>query len=89
MLLVEKVANRVVRQNNDDIQSSLALALSVLQQSPLDLQIKVSSRVDFPLQYLHSKSLQALTEILHECQRLTTRVVLPKTTELTFLDVSL
>lgn len=48
MLLIEKVANRVVRQNNDDVQGSLALALSVLQQSPLDLQVQVGPSVVSP-----------------------------------------
>jgi len=42
MLLIEKVANRVVRQNVADIQSSLALPISILQHYPPSLQNFVS-----------------------------------------------
>lgn len=41
MLLVEKVANRVVRQTPEEVQSSLVLPLSILDHNPLELQIGV------------------------------------------------
>lgn len=39
MLLVDKVANRVVRQNVADARNSLTLPLTVLQRYPLELQL--------------------------------------------------
>lgn len=41
MLLVDKVSNRVARQNAADAQNSLFLPLSVLERYPAELRLKV------------------------------------------------
>jgi U3 small nucleolar RNA-associated protein 10 len=41
MLLVEKIANRVVRQSSEEVQNSLALPSSVLDHNSSILQIRV------------------------------------------------
>ncbi|KAF8889071.1 hypothetical protein BD779DRAFT_1714897 [Infundibulicybe gibba] len=41
MLLLEKAANRIVRQNDDEIQATLALPMSILQHYSPTIQIKV------------------------------------------------
>jgi len=41
MLLIEKVANRVVRQNVEEVQNSLALPSSILGHNSSELQIRV------------------------------------------------
>lgn len=43
MLLVDKMANRIIRQNATDARNSLSLALTVLQRYPLELQLSVST----------------------------------------------
>lgn len=43
MLLIEKVANRVVRQNVEEAQNSLVLPTSLLQNYPPALQTSVST----------------------------------------------
>ncbi|KAF9468309.1 hypothetical protein BDZ94DRAFT_1246474 [Collybia nuda] len=45
MLLVEKVSNRVIRQNSDDARSTLALPLSVIHQSSPDLQVQTLTEI--------------------------------------------
>jgi U3 small nucleolar RNA-associated protein 10 len=42
MLLVDKVAMRVTRQNAEEAQRTLELAISVVQHHPTSLQIQVS-----------------------------------------------
>jgi len=42
MLLIDKVANRVVRQNADEVQGSLALPISIIQHYSNPVQISVS-----------------------------------------------
>jgi hypothetical protein len=41
MLLIEKAANRVVRQTSEEVQNSLALPLSILHHNTSALQIGV------------------------------------------------
>ncbi|KAF7326662.1 U3 small nucleolar RNA-associated protein 10 [Mycena venus] len=45
MLLVEKMANRVVRQNPEEVQNSLVLPISVLHRHPPALQIFILTEV--------------------------------------------
>lgn len=45
MLLVEKTANRVVRQSAEEAQNTLSLPISVLQHLDFGLQIYVSATV--------------------------------------------
>ena len=42
MLLADKMANRVTRQNLEDSVNTLALPLSVLQRYPKEIQLSVS-----------------------------------------------
>jgi U3 small nucleolar RNA-associated protein 10 len=42
VLLVEKFANRVVRQNTEDSRNSLALPISIIQHYESSLQTRVS-----------------------------------------------
>jgi U3 small nucleolar RNA-associated protein 10 len=42
MLLIDKVANRVIRQNADEVQGSLALPISILQHYSNAVQILVN-----------------------------------------------
>lgn len=49
MLLVDKVANRIVRQSAADVQNSLAVALSLIQHYPPGLQIEVRISVGFSM----------------------------------------
>lgn len=46
MLLIDKVANRVIRQSADEVQGFVALPISVLQHYTNQVQISVSSTVD-------------------------------------------
>lgn len=41
MLLVDKVANRVVRQTAEDLRGSLALSIAVIQHYSAPVQISV------------------------------------------------
>lgn len=41
LLVVDKVANRILRQEKDDVQASLSLALSILQRYPASVQVQV------------------------------------------------
>jgi hypothetical protein len=43
MLLLEKSANRVVRQAPDELQNTLSLPITLFQQSGYDIQIHVTS----------------------------------------------
>jgi len=43
MLLLEKPANRVVRQGADELQNTLSLPITLFQQSGHDVQIQVTS----------------------------------------------
>ncbi|GLB44223.1 putative U3 small nucleolar RNA-associated protein 10 [Lyophyllum shimeji] len=45
MLLVEKAANRVVRQSAEEVQGSLSLPMSVLQHVSLSLQIRTLTSI--------------------------------------------
>lgn len=42
MLLIEKTANRVVRQSPEDLDLTLSLPLAVIQHHPPELQLHVS-----------------------------------------------
>jgi U3 small nucleolar RNA-associated protein 10 len=54
MLLVDKVTNRVIRQNADDVQGSLALPISILQHHSIPVQISVSRALSsLPLYLSH------------------------------------
>ena len=50
MLLLEKTANRVVRQHPEELQNTLSLPITLFQQSGYDIQIHVTS---FLLQIVH------------------------------------
>lgn len=86
MLLVEKMANRVARQNADELQGSLALPISILHHYSQNVQISVSG---FTLTNteISNQICQTLTEILGESQRLATRVIDPERIEPMFLDL--
>ncbi|KAF8064012.1 hypothetical protein FPV67DRAFT_198389 [Lyophyllum atratum] len=45
MLLVEKVANRVIRQNTEEVEASLSLATSILQHATPSLQIRTLTSI--------------------------------------------
>ena len=45
MLLIDKVANRVIRQNADEVQGSVALPISILQHYSNPVQISVSRTI--------------------------------------------
>ncbi|KAF9480276.1 hypothetical protein BDN70DRAFT_905831 [Pholiota conissans] len=45
MLLLDKSANRIVRQSVDEIQNSLSLPLSVFQHVPYELQIHTATEI--------------------------------------------
>ncbi|KAH7920221.1 hypothetical protein BV22DRAFT_1199044 [Leucogyrophana mollusca] len=68
MLLVDKSANRVSRQNAEEAQNQLALPLSILHHFAAPLQLFV------------------LTEVLRESRRLVSRIMVPDSTGVTFLD---
>lgn len=42
MLLVEKAANRIVRQGNQDTQSPLELPIALMHSAPLPVRVQVS-----------------------------------------------
>ncbi|KAG9044794.1 snoRNA-binding rRNA-processing protein utp10 [Tulasnella sp. UAMH 9824] len=72
MLLVEKSANRVVRQAEDDVSQTLSLPLAMFARHP------------------HELRLDALVEILEECQRLGRKIDDPINSDVTsFLQLSL
>lgn len=43
LLIVDKVANRVVRQSPEDVMASLSLPLSILQRSDVPIRVPVST----------------------------------------------
>ncbi|CAK5279397.1 unnamed protein product, partial [Mycena citricolor] len=45
MLLVEKLGARVIRQNHDELQNTLALPISVIHRQPVELQIFVRTLI--------------------------------------------
>jgi len=42
MLLIEKAANRIVRQKPDEIRASLALPIALIQHQMYQIQVSVS-----------------------------------------------
>ncbi|KAJ3530702.1 hypothetical protein NM688_g7673 [Phlebia brevispora] len=73
MLLVEKAANRVVRQTSEESSSSLALPLSALQRYGKDLQL--------------SRPKQTVVETLRETQRLIELALEPTSDVKTFTEI--
>ncbi|KAF8630264.1 hypothetical protein AX17_005450 [Amanita inopinata Kibby_2008] len=54
MLIVEKVANRVVRQSFEDAKATLALPISIIQHSPNSLQLHTLTEILYESQRLAS-----------------------------------
>ena len=50
MLLIEKVANRVHRQNVEEVQASFALPVSILQQYTAGTQVSVGNSISLRVQ---------------------------------------
>ncbi|KAG8912993.1 snoRNA-binding rRNA-processing protein utp10, partial [Tulasnella sp. 417] len=72
MLLVDRSANRVVRQVEDDVSQTLSLPLAIFARHP------------------HELRLDALVEILEECQRLGRKIDDPVNSDVSsFLQLSL
>ena len=88
LLLVDKVGNRVVRQEKDEVRASLSLALSILQRYPAPAQVEVQLVLAYSTQINSqtSRFTQALNELLQECERLVLKAVEPDTPQVVFLD---
>lgn len=51
MLLIEKAANRIVRQKPDEIRASLALPIALVQHQEYQVQVSVSISIPHHLAF--------------------------------------
>lgn len=86
VLLVEKVARRVVRQSTSDAQTSLSIPLSLLRHYRGAVQIQVGSR--FSHKIPNNCPFQTLKDIVQESGKILTHAFRLEITEPTFLDLT-
>ena len=88
MLLADKSANRVSRQDRRDAQHTLSLPLGVLQHYGTDVQLLVSYLCFFKqANFFHTRELKAVKELIKEARRLVGVIEHPLSDEKVFLDV--